>query len=100
MSLDLLLKAGVDISRLERNTRRGLNTVWVVFDQHGERLVVSSTYEGDHMAGSLHYGDQAFDVFPPTSNLIEIFNDCASRLGPDWDIVTHKNYWHFEYDPK
>ena len=97
--LPLLLEAGVDISRLERNTRRGLNTVWTLFNAEQIYCIVSSTYEGDHIAGSLHYGNQAFDIYPPAKVPMKLLTQCRDRLGQAWDIIDKPDHWHFEFDP-
>lgn len=100
VNYDLLIQAGVDISKLERMTRLGLNIVWKTYTRHKSRTVVSSTYEGDHIAGSLHYCHQAFDTEPPSTDTSQIFAECKDALGPDWYIQTKPAYWHYEYDPK
>ena len=65
----MLIKAGVDISRLNREIRRALRIVSDLFLLLGEDIVVTSTYEGNHGAGSLHYANDAFDVrFPVIFN--------------------------------
>jgi len=61
----MLIKAGVDISRLERTTRRSLTIVAVVLRDMDLELIITSTYDGNHMPGSLHYANQAYDVRVP-----------------------------------
>lgn len=100
MKLPLLLVAGVVLRRLQRKTRQGLNVVWIIFNNYNQTTVVSSTSSGVHIAGSLHYADMAFDIYPPTDHLPEIKTDVRAKLGPDWDILFHDDHWHFEYDPK
>lgn len=96
----MLLKAGVDISRLERNARRGLQKVAYQYEFHGEELIVTSTYEGNHGPGSLHYANQAFDVRPPKDNHETIIDEIENVLGPDYDVVPEGRHIHIEYDPK
>jgi len=96
----MLIKAGVDISRLERNTRRGLAVVNKVYAQMGEEIVVTSTYEGNHGAGSLHYADQAFDVGLPQNDPIHTVAEMRQDLGEDFDVEGEIDHIHIEYDPK
>jgi hypothetical protein len=100
MKPGLYLKAGVSIERLERHTRRGLDTVYFIFIRHKLPLVITSTFEGTHRGGSLHYADQAFDTATPEADHDSIFRECKQTLGKDFDIVIEKDHWHFEYDPK
>lgn len=100
MHTQLLTKAGVDISRLTRNTRRGLHSVWAVLSLHKEYTIITSTYEGDHSAGSLHYANQAFDVRKPIKNRAKILRTIKKGLGKKWDVIAEGTHWHFEYDPK
>ena len=56
----MLLKLGVDISRLEYHCRKAL----VVVDRYWslnncQEAVITSTYEGTHSVGSLHYQNKA-----------------------------------------
>lgn len=96
----LLIKAGVDISRLERNTRRALQKVYNVYNNHNLELVITSTYEGNHGAGSLHYGNQAFDFNRPPVNKLLIYKEIKEILGSDFDFVREVDHWHLEYDPE
>ena len=95
----MLLKAGVDISRLERNTRRSLYKVAFIFSEARELFIITSTYEGNHGEGSLHYNDQAYDVRLPNDSRLRIFAKIKEDLGPDFDVVMEKTHYHIEYDP-
>ena len=96
----MLIKAGVDISRLERNTRRGLQKVAHVFVAYEQEVIITSTFEGNHSAGSLHYAHQAFDVREPEINLKKIADQDEKSLVSDFDVVDEATHWHIEYDPK
>lgn len=96
----MLIKAGVDISRLTRQTRRALRLVSDYFFEHGEECVVTSTYEGNHSAGSLHYSNEAFDTRLPASKSETFLHDLKSRLGKNYDVVIETFHIHIEYDPK
>ena len=96
----MLIKAGVDISRLERNTRRSLNTVARVFAEYDQELVITSTYEGNHSAASLHYANQAYDIRLPKEHQALIYARIQAELPKDFDIVKEGDHIHIEYDPK
>jgi len=71
-----------------------------VYREHGEELVVTSTYEGDHSAGSLHYADLAFDIRLPKAKATTIALEIQQALGEDFDVVLEPTHIHIEYDPK
>jgi len=96
----MLIKSGVNISRLHRDIRRALGIFGDVFLAHDEELVVTSTFEGNHFAGSLHYSNDAFDIRNPSSDLVLIIRDAADVLGPDYDIIPEGDHIHVEFDPK
>ena len=100
MPCDLLIKAGVDISRLDRPTRRGLQAIGSIFAKYKEPLIITSTYEGNHSPGSLHYANRAIDIRIPPNNTQEIWIGTRNALGNDWDKIQERAHWHFEYDPK
>jgi len=96
----MLVKAGVDISRLERNTRRALTWIDSAWRRAGKELIITSTYEGNHMAGSLHYANQAFDLRYPSADHDIWYKRARLVLPADYDIVAEKTHLHVEYDPK
>ncbi len=96
----MLIKAGVDISQLERNTRRGLGITSKVFSKNQTELVVTSTDDGNHGAGSLHYADQAFDVRKPGKLVGTVTRELKIALGKDFDVILEGDHIHIEFDPK
>lgn len=96
----MLLKLGVDISRLNRPCRRALSKVDYVFSLIGEEAVITSTYEGSHSPSSLHYANDAFDVRLPKSDTNKIVQSLHGTLGPDFDVILESSHIHIEYDPK
>jgi len=96
----MLIKAGVDISRLERNTRRSLYPVALIFSDEGELFIITSTYEGNHGEGSLHYAHQAYDVRLPPRVQLRLYAKIREKLGPNFDVVMEGSHYHIEYDPK
>jgi len=96
----MLIKAGVDISRLKRNIRSSLNVVALIFSEERELFIITSTYEGNHSEGSLHYANQAYDVRLPADSRLRIFAKIQEQLIPGFDVVMESNHIHVEYDPK
>jgi len=96
----MLIKAGVDISRLNREIRRALNTIDTIHHSYGIDLVITSTFEGNHGAGSLHYANDAIDIRILQTFKNNVFADLRDRLGNDFDVVLERDHIHIEYDPK
>jgi hypothetical protein len=96
----MLLKLGVSIERLNREIRRALDPVDAVYHAGGEEVVITSTFEGDHKAGSLHYSNDAFDVRMPKNKPGDVAQEIRRRLGKDFDVVLELDHIHCEYDPK
>ncbi len=97
----MLLKLGVDISRLKPEIRRALKTVESIFWTLSEReAIITSTFEGSHKVASLHYANQAIDVRLPETKRTEIFQAIADALGKDYDCINEVDHIHIEYDPK
>ena len=96
----MLIKAGVDISRLRPEIRKKLNEiarrVWSI---EKEELRITSTYEGNHSEGSLHYADLAVDIGRDKKGQ-EVRAELRDKLGMDYDIVLESDHIHVEYDPK
>jgi len=96
----LLIKAGVDISRLKREIRRALNIMTrVVAVISEEELVVTSTYEGNHSPGSLHYCNEAVDIRKPAKSE-EVAKEIRRKLGYHFVVILERNHIHVGYDPK
>ena len=96
----MLIKPGVDISRLKPAIRKRLNQInRDIYQYGGSEMVVTSTYEGNHSPGSLHYANLAIDIRLPvnTGSAMEALKD---TLRDDYDIVAEQDHIHIEYDPK
>lgn len=96
----MLIKAGVDISRLKPPIRKRLTELAFWYASGKQELVITSTYEGNHSAGSLHYADLAVDVRPPDPVPLLITKQWGHIFSRDYDIVVKKDHIHIEYDPK
>ena len=64
--------------------------------------VITSANDGQHMDGSKHYLDKAWDLRIrnlEAGMIEEIARMLRVDLGKDWDIVVEKDHLHVEYDP-
>ena len=96
----MLIKSGVDISRLNREIRRALTKIEKILTSYGQEIIITSTFEGNHSAGSLHYSNDAFDIRLLYDNLDPWAKRIKKDLGKDYDVVVEKGHIHIEYDPK
>ena len=96
----MLIKAGVDISRLKPPIRKKLPAIVRIYAERDEELVITSTYEGTHSAGSLHYADLAIDTRWPKKRRDTIIDELKKALGQNYDVVPEGDHIHIEYDPK
>ena len=94
----MLLKPGVDISRLNRNIRRFLAKADAIYFTYSEDFVVTSTYEGTHSPASLHYADDAFDARKPEKYKREIFSELCNVNPGKYDVVDEGDHYHIEFD--
>ena len=96
----MLIKAGVDISRLRPEIRKKLNEIARrVGAIEGEELIITSTYEGSHSEGSLHYANLAVDIRRYKKGR-DVRDELSNRFGMDYDVVLVSDHIHIEYDPK
>ena len=97
----MLIKAGVDISRLNRDIRRALPILNAYALNHKEELIITSTYDGNHSAGSLHYGNDAIDMrYLKSIDLKKQVAAIKVLVGKDYDVIAEGNHIHIEYDPQ
>ena len=96
----MLIKAGVDISRLKPEIRKILGIIdLIIWGIEKREMVITSTYEGSHCAGSLHYANLAVDVRRSFDNNSS-YEEIKERLGKDYDVILERTHIHIEYDPK
>jgi len=96
----MLIKAGVDISRLKGPARRALQIVNDELERRDFELVITSTFEGNHKARSLHYAHLAFDFRPPKGEHGGLLSALVGALSDDFDVIPERDHIHIEYDPK
>jgi len=85
--------------------REAINRVW---SKHGFQGTITSSLDGQHMQGSLHYEGLAEDY--RTKNLPKtlkhgMFNDVRNILGTDYQVIFEdenlpNEHLHVEYEPK
>ena len=90
----------IDLSRLRYGARQALWYLEHCFALQEESLTVTHTHDGKHIEGSLHFKNRAFDVLPAEHNPEELKKSVLWAMGRDYDLVTHGDHWHCEYDPK
>lgn len=96
----MLIKAGVDISRLEPPIRKKLNEIARRVCLIGcTEIIVTSTYEGSHCEGSLHYANLAIDIRRGKYGQ-KVVRDLKDKLGRNYDVILESDHIHIEYDPK
>jgi len=96
----MLIKAGVDISRLRPEIREKLNEiarlVWAIEEKD---FIITSTYEGSHSEGSLHYANLAVAIRrQDRGNAVR--DELRDKLGIDYNVFLESNHIRIEYDPK
>ena len=96
----MLIKAGVEISRLNSEIRRTLTPVNAWLESLNEEIVITSTYEGNHMPSSKHYCNDAYDCRRPDRADSGELNRLKKLLGVHFDIVFYVSTIHIEFDPK
>ena len=96
----MLIKAGVDISRLRPEIRKKLTKIASIIWACSEgEMVITSTYEGTHSEGSLHYANLAVDIRRSREKILS-FHEIVRELGDDYDVILETDHMHIEYDPK
>ena len=96
----MLIKAGVDISWLRPEIRKKLQEIAkIVWACDGGEMVVTSTYEGTHSEGSLHYAHLAVDIRSGKKGDV-VRREIDRALGLDYDVIFEKGHIHIEYDRK
>jgi hypothetical protein len=100
----MLLKMGVCVSRLEYFTRRSLNQVERLWQSKGfGEPVLTSTFEGTHSQGSLHYANRAYDLRLPAGKrdvLKEVVEELWKVLGKEFFVLLEADHIHVQYNPK
>jgi len=96
----MLIKAGVDISRLRPKIRKKLNEIEAIFNEYDNELIITSTFEGRHSAGSLHYANLAVDMRLPANDREKVISEITQSLGSKFDVCLEIDHIHIEYDPK
>lgn len=94
----MLIKAGVDISRLEPGARHVLGQAQIVLV---EEIVVTSTYEGNHDPSSLHYVNRAVDLRKPKGDAgyaKSIADKLQAALGKAYFVLVEGECIHIQFN--
>lgn len=100
----MLFKAGVSLAGLDIRMRPALiaaDSIWQDFGRP-EGVTVTSSLDGVHSPGSLHYYGLALDFrihyFEPDISAA-VFQALTISLGTDFDVVLHSTHIHVEFTP-
>lgn len=94
------VKEGVDLRDLNIIMRPVLVLAARIYEENGQELVITSTGEGVHSPGSLHYYGYAVDLRThyfdvPTQN--RVFEALTVAL-PEYQVLLKDTHIHIEYD--
>ena len=103
MDRGLLIKDGVKFHSFNLHFAAFVTAVIKAWDLYTPSIVpvITSANDGQHMQGSLHYKNLAWDL--RTKNLEvgkveEIARMLRIELGKDWDIIVEATHIHAEMD--
>lgn len=103
------LKSNVKFGSSELAMSFAISVVNSVFIKHGYEFVITSVNDSQHMKGSLHYQNKAFDCrtkhLPDEQTKLAILADIKEGLTEDFDVLYEKpddlgQHLHIEYDKK
>ncbi len=95
----MLLETGVDLSRLRPEIRKRLNMMCKVYREFSDgEMIITSTYEGSHSPGSLHYANLAIAIKSP-EDVAGFANGLRANLSDKYDVVPEGDHIRVEYDP-
>lgn len=112
--LGALLKDGVDDSRLKPEAVRAAELALKVYARRGYPFILTSTYDGKHLATSRHYTDDAWDArtfHVPEAERASLAAEVRGAVGPGYDVLNEGTgpsydrqssaaHLHVEWDPK
>ena len=97
------LKPGVSLRGVQPETVAGMLIADGVCNDRMYELVVTSTTDGKHSTGSLHYVGHAFDMRTrdlSTRDAQALAGALRESLGQEFDVVVEKTHIHVEFQPK
>lgn len=97
------VKEGVSLIGIEQEIITALKVLYYLYFALGKTLTVTSTFEGQHRPGSLHYKGLAVDLRVwnlSTAERKRIVEAAKGLLGKDYDVIDETNHIHVEFDRK
>ena len=95
------IKKGASLNGLKIEMRLCLIQADLIWQLHGQELVVTSGTDGEHSSGSLHYYGYALDFRTRYFNYQEIesvYNSLLNALQDKcYDVILHSTHIHVEY---
>lgn len=99
------IKAGVSTDGLKIQIKRIIVCIGQTFEKYGYEACITSSTEGKHMEGSLHYKGLAVDFrtnhIPSDSIMRQIeweVREVLKRKDKRYQILLEKTHMHIEYD--
>ncbi len=95
------VKSGVKLAGLKLEMRKVLVEADKLWKAHNQELVVTSTLDGVHSAGSLHPYGYAVDLrtrYFDTAEYNVLAGELRLMLGDKYDVIVHYSHIHVEYD--
>ncbi len=96
------IKDGASINGINPNIIAVLLPAAIVWDRHGQELVITAGTDGEHSEGSLHYKGLALDFrtrYFGHDQMYEVAQDLRDAVGDDYDVVLEPTHIHIEFDP-
>ena len=97
-------KVGVSRKSLNPYASYALTIIEGIFDAHNYPLVVTSTYDGKHKQGSLHYLGLAFDIrirHLSGEIITMLYNSIEQKLksiDDRYQVIKQDTHIHVEFD--
>lgn len=98
---DVEVKPGVPLDDLTCEMRIAIRVFYEIYRALGKKLVVTSTTDGMHTQGSLHFSGNAADlrIWGLTPKTLEkIVSTAKVELGQAYYILLEKSHIHVQFD--
>jgi hypothetical protein len=99
--IEICFKPGVPPDGLRPAVWHAVAEVAILFNAMGISVLdITSTTDGQHMAGSRHYLGLAVDIRTwKVPNVQKLAASLRAVLGPSYDVVVEETHLHVEFDP-
>lgn len=98
------IKEGVCLKEINERLIHLCITSWWIWQKYGLDPVITSCNDGNHMKGSLHYNNMAWDLriwgLPDVKAAALELDGLLNIRHHDYDVVVESDHLHVEFDPK